>query len=1498
MIIKIEPSTNLRKSTNPNIIQSFRDGDIREENGKVVWELPPPKNRNPMHQLFADLDRDTLINDQPLAEQCKSLLQGRRLDQLDPNEFANLLLSVLPVESRHLYADKIKWLFKYWSQLFISLNSGIVGGALSNPEESVFGLGNSSVSKHNIHFRNGEIYITSQLTTMHYAAVNSSSNFLPGTIKVKADVTERGIFVREFEVSNNWLQLCFYKNKLPINEKIASDLIVIEELSGYIAAVEAGISEADFANFKNPQLCFEEYRESLLELKNLLKDQRTLEQGLLPLRWYLAKRFQRIINTDIVYPHAPLHPLNLICISLAKKLSPIFKISYLQLLIPTVEVLENPITGTSFDEPLQLHEFVLSQDNKRFIEIKPCLDCAVEDGDLKHTSLYNDKQQGLSKEEAERVRLHSAQTRAFYQQITAIVLRKNESTTIGAIIQTLIQGLRRGGAHGNNGGSELNSGAAANEAIFRFSVFLELLDEPTKTMLMACHERGNPDKKFGDLWGRLSRPADSNYQSVIFCVELISSAAERILDNNPQLFNIQLKGGMTAVAIDRQIAARDAAQKSLEQGLNGNNYRVTASYGDEKTQRLSFIENFCVTMPWRTVTRIIGEQALREFFSNYRSLANIFRRLSNEECMGIISHLKTTYGQEFLYRVANGADSLGYILASLNPEISLAFVTSFIRNLKAIAPSGEMVAYLINRLPEEHRILLLEAFNPELFDITQNGQGLGYILAALPSSAWQKLIGFIGISRVTATFAKSQSAVEMFAPLSPDNFPTFLELSTRLLNAKISFENPNYLRDLLVGLPIGHMEALVKALIEQYTGAYIRRVVLGIDRLIAILESLTDKKKIALLKLLQPFLKHFLPTAVSISNFLAKFVSIQADLLPVITPDLISGVITNSTDLICILANIYSDHKITFLKLLKPEAINNALSDNKSIRVILDYLKPDEYISCLDILTKPRVKKFIQKYPESLGRLIAAFTVEHCANLLNWLDKDLLNISLLKLIEILEMLPEQDRLQFIKLVADKNLLDLPKIFANLDSDLIVNLINVFATKDRKEFLLLLQNFTGNNYTKIPGWNNLAVLTGVLGKLSPPELRLTYLCDLVGIEAISGLIKNSQDICDLLSAFLVDSWLALLQWLGQAVVQRCCPTFTTLQTVFNHIFQVGNKSDPALVQLLGFVMPNLNTLFTYLRSTPDDNARLGFIKLIQKTYLDTLITNSAQLTYFFTNIPISSKDTLCDGLIPQAIIKLLAASKPEDVDNISLALINIFRNIDMHHQGNLLGKFTVLQRQQLFSSLKTFKEGLNTFAQKETFLTYFPIDWLYSKLFTSLADTHSILSNCPSSAASYLDIAKLAKLISNKNDIDYLKTHMTYFRAHFRRIITELPSKISEKLLVNARISQSIRNRMLEVTTEFKNETYSYIGALKFWGTISPQQKYVASLIQYINEGFILAIQDQVFCQRQLNTSQEGPERWPFHLCLQGVENILKQAIEQQIGDYLNSPNNSSYPRIK
>ena len=241
--------------------------------------------------------------------------------------------------------------------------------------------------------------------------------------------------------------------------------------------------------------------------------QRTSETKLIAL---LAQRWERIRSSSMCYTQKPANIVNQLCLKLAMALSsPITTPSDIEalkpntgpycLLMPSLENSEDVYGGNIHS--LQLHEFVLSDKERVFIPLVPCLhQASISDaGQLRHIVGIDEQYPELTTSEIERVSMHSKQATELHQSILALNKQRLLGEDIGAKLSQLVMTLRSGGVN-RGSGAELNAGAEANLGILTFNNYWKELSEQQKAAIFA----ETPELR--DIIGRLFRPEDVNIQ--------------------------------------------------------------------------------------------------------------------------------------------------------------------------------------------------------------------------------------------------------------------------------------------------------------------------------------------------------------------------------------------------------------------------------------------------------------------------------------------------------------------------------------------------------------------------------------------------------------------------------------------------------------------------------------------------------------------------------------------------------------------------------------------------------------------------------------------------------------------------------------------------------------------------------------------------------------------------------------------------------------------------
>lgn len=328
------------------------------------------------------------------------------------------------------------------------------------------------------------------------------------------------------------------------------------------------------------------------------KDDVLTQEALTDWRRLFKKRWIRIENTTFSYPYNTTLYTNRIFVSLADLFQDALQSSRFQLLMPTLLSSVSQITANDLmDQGMAVTDLVLGDNNESFISVLDCLSGASEDGILKHTQLLEGtKSKPLSVVEHQRVIEHSEETESFYAAIQERYLFKRDGTTLGALLQLLIDSLRKGGGHQK--GDEMNAGEDANLAILNFYRIYTKLSPEIKTKLNDL--KGNYNHSFKYYWDILTMNQENKikeihenatlseeerkqqladvHASVATCVEITAGGLETIL-NNHQLW-LYDQSIDDEILQDTGIISLNEAVKNAEEKLilklkniaNGENY--------------------------------------------------------------------------------------------------------------------------------------------------------------------------------------------------------------------------------------------------------------------------------------------------------------------------------------------------------------------------------------------------------------------------------------------------------------------------------------------------------------------------------------------------------------------------------------------------------------------------------------------------------------------------------------------------------------------------------------------------------------------------------------------------------------------------------------------------------------------------------------------------------------------------------------------------------------
>ncbi len=506
-----------------------------------------------------------------------------------------------------------------------------------------------------------------------------------------------------------------------------------------------------------------ERKDALKKLDALFKTHGEKEatiENLQPLKNFLTQRWDVIRGTDSAYCYTCRNALTRLCVDIAEVLSPIFSQHKFKLLMPTIST-KNEVSLKELDEDdedavesenetLQLHAFILSDNDINLINVFDCLSYASEDMQLKHTHvLAENKKKLLSEEEKKRVINHSLESKAYYDAIWELHEVKVNGQNMGAFIRRLIDRLKVGGERGGRDGTAETAGQDAIQGIKEFYEFIKTFDAAEKKKLYSCFSTFNCIAMTFELcWSHLlSRAAidgkievpetelaniiellSLNPMNSVPCVELISQDLERILNNHPELFHTypQNEEISTRVALDMCQSRYQEAQDNLFESLKEGENLVIYRYGDQGKKRLlvqfykSLIKNLddlkVVTIEVPFLHRLVlfrdvlGKEALQSIIKNVADLKKVLITL-----LDISIHVSffNILGKEYMQSLVENVDDLNEIIQVLCQSQHMIFLRDILgkKYLSEIINDDEDVKKLLHTLPKITRAEVITLLN-------------------------------------------------------------------------------------------------------------------------------------------------------------------------------------------------------------------------------------------------------------------------------------------------------------------------------------------------------------------------------------------------------------------------------------------------------------------------------------------------------------------------------------------------------------------------------------------------------------------------------------------------------------------------------------------------------------------------------------------------------------------------------------------------------------------
>ena len=289
-----------------------------------------------------------------------------------------------------------------------------------------------------------------------------------------------------------------------------------------------------------------EYFYTLHELTNFAEnhahEEELSDEAVQELVGILAKRWERIQNTNSAYTQDSTNPANFLCLAIATELQAETRTCRFKLLMPTLVTMQSNITLIDLNElHIKPNIFVLSDDNTRFIEVKVCLEHFARTNEFRHTYINEDGDQPLlTEDETRRVTNHSDASKAYVITTEALQKIKGNEDSIGFALTKLMLELKKGSTE--EGADEFVADEAAHVAVQAFSEVLSDLSESKRENLfkLSYVSGGAQSTTFLEIWQRLAKDMSTREKNAAHCVKNIAQDIDQFLQQNIGLFNIRI----------------------------------------------------------------------------------------------------------------------------------------------------------------------------------------------------------------------------------------------------------------------------------------------------------------------------------------------------------------------------------------------------------------------------------------------------------------------------------------------------------------------------------------------------------------------------------------------------------------------------------------------------------------------------------------------------------------------------------------------------------------------------------------------------------------------------------------------------------------------------------------------------------------------------------------------------------------------------------------------
>lgn len=281
----------------------------------------------------------------------------------------------------------------------------------------------------------------------------------------------------------------------------------------------------------------------LNNLGEILHSERPENQKKECLKQILAQRWMDIKGTKYSYCEQPRDLFNQLCLAVALYISPLpedlsdcddWQVGQgpYFVLMPTLEACNDIVLNSNIHQ-YQLQEFILSEDNKRYIPVYDVLNFYFHSTALKPVHMvfsneqmddpqWDKKDDALTESEHIQLKNHSELTT---QILNNLEILKDPNGSFFNRISELADGLFAGSSHGGSGTGD-NAAPAANEAIIKFFEYWDGLTEDSRKLYLRLVPNLTP------IFKRLRDPVAIASQGVNYCVGLTGGELRFIAREN------------------------------------------------------------------------------------------------------------------------------------------------------------------------------------------------------------------------------------------------------------------------------------------------------------------------------------------------------------------------------------------------------------------------------------------------------------------------------------------------------------------------------------------------------------------------------------------------------------------------------------------------------------------------------------------------------------------------------------------------------------------------------------------------------------------------------------------------------------------------------------------------------------------------------------------------------------------------------------------------------